>query len=254
MPTAGLLLALSTGIVFAGTTPAACQPIYGGGESCPTTAELEINKTVRDPKSGQYVDDLGVSDAKFAPTSVVTFKITVKNTSDKRLSNITIKDVFPEVVDFSSGIGDYNKNTKVLSIKLEKLDPEEVRDFFIQAKVVGKDKLPEDQNVACVVNQSTITVSNKTAQDNAQFCIDRNLAQTQGQAATTKGGVVTPTPKKPATKVTPTTNPQTTKGGKTVFPPTTAKKTPDTGPEALALIGLIPSALGGIFLRRKTKQ
>jgi hypothetical protein len=71
----------------------------------------------------------------------------------------------------------------------------------------------------------------------------------------------TPTPTKAGTKPTATptktpakpqpTNPPTTKGGLPVHPPTQTKTTPPTGPEALSVIGLIPMAAAGWYIRKK---
>jgi hypothetical protein len=47
-------------------------------------------------------------------------------------------------------------------------------------------------------------------------------------------------------------NPTMTKGGLQVHTPSQTNKTPDTGPETLALIGLLPAAGIGMWLRRKT--
>lgn len=47
------------------------------------------------------------------------------------------------------------------------------------------------------------------------------------------------------------TNSETTKGGLQVYAPTKAAETPATGPEALALITLIPTAAAGWYLRKK---
>lgn len=228
-----LLAVSSTSALAAGSNYGTnqCQPIYGGGESCPKTPQFEINKTVQNPKSQSFVDNLSVSDPRFAPEQVVPFKLTVKNTSDTALSKIVIKDILPDFVDFAGGIGNFDANSRTLTINLEKLDVNESRDFFIQAKVKTADKL--SQNVTCVVNQSTMTVNDKTAQDNSAFCIEKTLTT-------------------PTTQSNPG-NPAITKGGLPVYPPTKATTTPQTGPEALSLFGLIPSAIGGFILRRKSK-
>ncbi|HEX8931555.1 MAG TPA: hypothetical protein VF810_00190 [Patescibacteria group bacterium] len=47
--------------------------------------------------------------------------------------------------------------------------------------------------------------------------------------------------------------PNQTKGGLTVYKQTPPPATPATGPEALSLIGLIPMAVGGLYLRKKSK-
>lgn len=227
--TVAFLLTLNTGVALADYGSSQCQPIYGGGESCATTPQLEINKTVQNPQTKLFVDNLSVSDPKFSTGKTVTFKITVKNTSNSKLTDLTITDILPDFVDFASGVGSFDSKTKTLTIKLDKLDSNEARDFFVLAKVVSQNSLPADQNVTCVVNQSMIAVNGKKSQDNSQFCIEKVTA--------------TPTP----------VNPGVTKGGLKVFPPAEVQKTPDTGPEAIALFGLIPSGIGGLFLRRKSK-
>ena len=82
------------------------------------------------------------------------------------------------------------------------------------------------------------------------------------KATITATAKVTPSPtrsleKKPATEsgqTSPSANAeQTTKGGLPVYEPTKADVTPPTGPEALALVTLIPAAALGFYLRKKTK-
>jgi len=252
------LLALSSGVsLAAGTTNYGsnqCQPIYGGGDSCVKTPSVEINKTVKDPKSGSFVDNLSVSDAKYRSTETVTFKLSVKNTTGSVVNNVVVKDILPDYVDFVNGIGGkFDANTNTLVITIDTLSANETRDFFVQVKVKSQDQLPGDQNTLCTVNQSTVTVGDKTGQDNSQFCIEKGTptpTQTPNNPSnptnpndTTKGGVTTAS----------TANPTTSKGGLPVYPPTKATTTPPTGPEAIPLFGLIPTAISGVFLRRKSK-
>jgi len=61
-----------------------------------------------------------------------------------------------------------------------------------------------------------------------------------------------PAQKLPTTTVKQTqTLPAQTKGGLPIQQPAPLKTTPATGPEALGLIGLIPAAATGLWLRRK---
>ncbi len=61
-------------------------------------------------------------------------------------------------------------------------------------------------------------------------------------------------PTKTVAKATPTPvkNTKTTKAGLPVVSPTPLKTTPSTGPELLGLVGLIPAAGLGYYLRRKS--
>lgn len=198
-----------------------CQPIYGGGQNCITVGRVIINKTVQNPQTNQFVDNLNVNDPKFSPNQTVTFQISLTNTGSTIVPQIVVKDIFPNFVNFVSGPGNFDNNTKTLTFITYNLNPNETRNFTLQGKVVDNNQLPSDM-VTCVVNQSTLTATDSSqAQDNSQFCI-------QKQQTTTKGGLP-------------------------IVPPTTVTTTPATGPELLPLIGMIPTGIAGFLLRRKTQ-
>lgn len=223
-----IIISLMTGIMslsFAVKTSASssCQPIYGGGETCVQVGNISINKTVKNPSTGSFVDNLSVNDPKYSPTSTVNFQITVTNTGNGNISSTTVKDTFPNYVTFVSGPkdGKFDSNSKVLTFTVGNLAAGASQTFDVSAKVADQGSLPADQGVTCVVNQVNATSNdNQQSSDNSQFCIEK------------------PTP--------------TTKGGLKVFPAPAVVTTPSTGPEMLPLIGLIPSGLFGIFLRRKS--
>lgn len=216
-------------LAFSASADTVCQPIYGGGQTCVQQGKIVINKTVQNPSNGAFVDNLGVNDPKHSPDQTVTFQLTVTNTGDTTLSKITVKDIFPQFVSFVSGPGNFDSNTKVLTFDVANLATNESRTFTITGKVAGSGDLPSDQGITCVVNQSTAVSDSQTSQDNAQFCIQK---QVLGAAPT----VSVPT---------------TTKGGLKVFPAPQVTTTPPTGPEMLSLIGLIPTGALGFFLRKK---
>lgn len=221
-------LALLVKPAFADTT---CQPIYGGGQTCVQTGNIVINKTVQNPNSGGFVDNLGVNDPKFGPDQTVTFQLTVTNTGGSTLDKVTVKDTFPQFVSFLSGPGTFDANSKTLTFDVTSLAANETRTFTVSGKVAASNDLPSDQMTTCVVNQSKAIAGNQTSQDNAQFCLQ-------------KPGIAQPTP----------TQAPTTKGGLPIMQPQPVKTTPPTGPEALALIGLLPAGLFGALLRKKAKR
>ncbi len=191
-----------------------CQAIYGGGQTCTNTGSMILTKTVRDPKSGKFVAGLGVNDNKFQPGQSVTFQISLKNTSDGVAQNTVIKDIFPEYVTYLSNNanGKFDiKNTLTITVPI--LNPNESKTVTIQGKIAPDSKLPANQTLACVVNQATGMLGDKTSQSNIQFCIQK---QTQN--------ILYPAPK--------------------------SKTTPPTGSDSLALAALIPAGLMGIFLRK----
>lgn len=214
-----LLFASSAGFVFADVS---CQPVYGGGQNCITIGNLSVNKKVQNPATGAFVDNMGTNDTHFTASQTVNFQVSITNTGNTAISQTTVRDIFPNLVNFNSGSGNFDSNTKTLAFTLDNLNPSETRNFAIQGKVVDANSLP--QGVTCVVNQVTATANTgQMSQDSSQFCIERQVATT-----TTKGGL----PVLPAPKVT---------------------TTPPTGPELIPLIGLLPAGLSGWFLRKKSK-
>lgn len=200
-----------------------CQPIYGGGETCTSSSEILLNKTVKNPKTGSFVDNLTINDPRYASGQTVTFQLTVTNTGNNVISEADVNDVFPGYLTNVTGPGSYNTNTKTLTFKIFNLNINESRTYSISGKVVSSDQLPSDQSVTCMANQASASVGNETSTDNSQFCVEKT--------ATTA----------------------TTKGGLPVYPAPSMNQTPATGPEMLPLLGMIPTALAGFALRRKSK-
>src|SRR3989344_1052804 len=117
-----LSLFLSSVLFFAVSVSAnadsSCQPIYGGGETCVQVGNVFVNKTVQNPQSNSFVDNLGVNDPKYSPSSNVTFHITVTNNGGNTISKITVKDILPQFVNFVSGPGSFDSNSKTLTFEL----------------------------------------------------------------------------------------------------------------------------------------
>lgn len=222
------VLALSPKVYAAGTV--SCQPIYGGGQTCVQSGNVTINKMVANPQTGSFVDNLGVNDPKLAPDQTISFQLTITNNGGSTLSDVKVADIFPQFVSFMAGPGNFDQNNKVLTFNLLNLNPNESRTFVLTGKVASLSQLPGDQSVTCVVNQATAASNGQSSQDNAQFCIQKQLA------------------------VAPTQAPGVTKGGLKIFPPPQVVTTPPTGPEALALMALLPTGALGYFIRRKASR
>lgn len=194
-----------------------CQAVYGGGQNCVTIGKMTINKTVQNPQTGQFVDNLGTNDAKYSAGQTINFQIQVTNTSGSAIPQTVVKDIIPAFVTFVSGQGSYDENSKTLTFNIDNLNPNETRTFPIQAKVVDSKQLSTASAINCVVNQASAVSSNGNhAQDNSQFCIQNVLVQYP-----------------------------------VLLPPKTTT-TPSTGPEMIPLIAMIPTGIAGWFMRKKS--
>lgn len=199
-----------------------CQPIYGGGQTCVTSENILINKKVLNPSTNTLVDNLGINDPKYSPGFIVNFRLEVTNTGNTTINRVDVKDVFPQYIEFNSGPGNFDQNTKTLTFSLDNLAPNETRTSIIVGRVVASNQLPTS-GIVCVVNQAiAVTSSNDNSQDNAQLCIENKVPV---QAVITKGGFP-------------------------ILSPVPVGTSPSTGPESLALFSLIPTGIAGWFLRK----
>ena len=216
-----LTILLFTNVADASVT---CTPIYGGGETCVSKGEIDIEKKINHPDASKggtenFVDNLSITDARFHAGDQITFKLTVTNTGDSTLETVEVKDVLPSYVTFVSGPGNFDPNTKTLKYTLKNLKAKESRTNDLVVKVVAENDLPIQNGEVWAVNQSFVSADSMSDQDNATFCIEK-------KKVVTKGGL----PVKPAPPVT---------------------QAPPTGPEMAALFALIPAGLSGLILRRK---
>jgi uncharacterized repeat protein (TIGR01451 family) len=207
--------------VLAVSTPkvyADCQLLYGGGETC-TSYNFTIDKKVQVPGKGggNYVDNLWINDARYSPSQTIKYQLIVTNTGTDTIPTINIVDTFPQYISFVSGAGTYNSNSKTLSITINNLGGGQSQTINLQAVTADSKTVP----VGVVCDDRTKNQVNAddthgdTGYDSSQVCIQNSTA---------------------------------------VLPATTVKTTPATGPEMLPLALLLPGALGGILLRKKTQK
>lgn len=156
------------------TTGQECQQLYGGGQICPR-GEVLIDKLVRNPGSGNFVDNLGTNDPKLAAGQEVTFRLTVKNVSAVLLDRVDVFDILPAELEYVSGPNGatYDANSRELRFVVENLAANESRDFEVKARVVGADRLPTDRSLICVTNRGEARIPENTDVDTAQVCIER---------------------------------------------------------------------------------
>ncbi len=146
-----------------------CTTQYGGTTTC-TPSDLTINKQVYNPVTKVYVENLTTTDPTFTPGNEVSYRLIVKNGSGETFQ-ANIKDILPPYMEFVSGPGTYNKESRVLEFKMENLIAGETRTVDLIAKVVNADKFPSGKSLFCVVNIAEVRALNRFDSDSAQACL-----------------------------------------------------------------------------------
>jgi uncharacterized repeat protein (TIGR01451 family) len=198
-----------------------CQPIYGG-TSC-QNSKLSIDKTVQNPSTNSYVDNMSLSDTKFSPESTVMFHVTVTNTGDTTLSKVKAVDSFPQYLTFVSGNGYFDTNARTFTMNIDSLKPGASQTFELKAQIAKESDLPANA-VFCLTNTASVTDgTTPAAVDNTQFCVQKTPGQT-------------------------------TKGGLPIYPSQPVKSTPSTGAEGLIVMALPSLFAAGSLLRKRSSK
>ena len=152
---------------------------YGGPEP---SLSIMIDKMVAKPvasKGGStdqdYVDNLSPSDPRFLPDEEVFFKIKVKNTSDIKLKDVTVKDFLPDFVEPVEGPGTFDDESREITIPAGDIEIDEEKVFFIKVKVLSQEELPVDQGLICLVNKAQAYDGGVSDEDTAQFCVEKEV-------------------------------------------------------------------------------
>jgi len=155
------------------------EPVYGGGVVSPKEGDFLVDKTVKNPATGDFVDHLGPTDPKYRPLDIVVFQIKVNNPNTEDISAIEAVDTLPDFVDFMTGPGSFDQDSRKLTFNVEDLKAGETREFEIKARVSHQSAFPEEKSVFCPVNIIEATLGEQTDRDESQFCIEKEMPAPQ---------------------------------------------------------------------------
>lgn len=152
---------------------------YGSGQP---SHKILIDKFVGKPtttKGGNveanYVDNYSASDTRFKPEDVVLFKLKVKNTSNEKLTGVTVKDTLPGYVEALEGPGSYDANSKTITFNVGDLNAGEEKVYYLKTRVFKQNQLPADKGVMCLVNKAEVYNNKVRDEDTAQFCVEKTV-------------------------------------------------------------------------------
>lgn len=172
------LIAIALAVPLSGINAAdICTTQYGNGAYGTTCVPIDvsINKMVKDPISGVFVENLGPSDDKFSPGAQVNFKLDIHNASSQDFTSVTVKDTLPQFLSFEAGPGRYDSGSKVLTVTLDNVKAGETRSFQFLAKVDPLSSFAKNKTLFCVVNVANVNVDSRTDEDTAQLCIQTQV-------------------------------------------------------------------------------
>lgn len=141
-------------------------------------SNLTINKLVQNPQNNQFVKDLCSMNISFLPGQSVTYEIDVTNSGQTQLTNVSVKDVLPNLLDFVSGPGNFDNLNHTLNFNIDSLNVGETKSFQLKAKVEDASKLP-DNGPTCLTNTAQAAVNQLFASSSALAPVQKPLAPVQ---------------------------------------------------------------------------
>lgn len=175
-PTPTAIPEVSNGIpVYGGAPIYGGQPVYGGGVISPRSGEVLVDKMVKNPATGIFVDHLGPTDPKYKPREIITFQIKVNNAGEETLNEVNVTDSLADYVDFMTGPGSFDADSGKLTFKVENLTGGDSRTYEIRGRISHQAVIPEEKNVICPVNVVEAETEGKSDRDESQFCIEKEM-------------------------------------------------------------------------------
>lgn len=153
---------------------------YGG---VVVTKELSMDKKVKKPDTGEWVDNLFASQYLFSPDQIVEFKVMVSNIGNSDIK-VNLRDILPADYLYLYDSGNFNVNSDSNEINSQtELRAGETKEFALTAKTAPADKLPSASGYYCTYNTAQAWIEGREGeyQDMSQICI--------GVQAVTKGGI-----------------------------------------------------------------
>lgn len=196
------LLSLPLGLVlvmlFAGKASAdvQCPAQYGSAQygtvSCP--ANLQINKLVRNPITGFFVENLLRGDATYSPKSEVVYELKIFNSSNQSFDTVTVTDTVeaelkdPRLVDPNQAVNVSNPDNRTLKFDIKNLAAGETRTILVKATVVDTVTPPAGDDKKCeVTNKVRVEAEGQQPdEDSADLCIQ---VQVLGKVSLPEAGI-----------------------------------------------------------------
>ncbi|MBI3956235.1 DUF11 domain-containing protein [Candidatus Gottesmanbacteria bacterium] len=131
-----------------------CTNQYGASVAC-QPVDLTVNKQVKHPTGGVFVENIVASDTPYSPGSEVLYRLVIRNASGETHNPVTVTDQLPPEHTFVSGPGTYSTPGKPggnLTFTLENVIAGETRTVEVLVKVEPKTPTKCD-----IVNTAKVT-------------------------------------------------------------------------------------------------
>lgn len=165
-----------------------CTTQYGNGQYGTTTCvptDLSVDKQVRNPITGVFVENLLSGDATYSPNSEVTYLLRIHNSSNQDFATVQVTDTVPDTMinpkvdepdqDKVRDVKNPDNRTLVFVLK-DTLKAGETREVKVKAMVRDVSVFPKDKSLVCdITNKSQVTAEDRSDEDTASLCVTKDV-------------------------------------------------------------------------------
>lgn len=158
-----------------------CPTQYGSTQygTTPCPQNLVVNKLVRNPITGSFVENLLDGDAAYSPRSEVIYEVRITNSSNTDFDRVQVQDNVeselrnPRVVDTSQVETIETPDQQTLRFVVRNVKAGETRTVLVKAEVVSDVKVEAGKSRKCeITNKVKVEASNQQPdEDSADLCV-----------------------------------------------------------------------------------
>lgn len=161
-----------------------CSTQYGNGTTCQPT-KIDIDKKVRNPITGSFVENLLSGDAAYSPNSEVIYLLKISNTSNQNFTDVTVTDTLPiqlnsgAVVDSDKAkVKDekFENNTIIFKLK-DELKAGSTIEIQVKAKVRDASVFTEVKTCD-ITNTGRVQAGDNSKDNTAKICVTKDVLGT----------------------------------------------------------------------------
>jgi len=166
---ATLLSVLATPVMA--DSPYSPYNIYVGTPVGSVAKQVAVDKLVKNPVTGAFVDNVNSSSHSYLNTQEVVYRINVTNSGQVELTNINVTDLLPQGVNYVSSPANYDQNSRRINFVIPKLAAGQTYTLEYKAKVSTITNKGGVEESSCPINTVEVRVNDLYAKDQASICI-----------------------------------------------------------------------------------
>jgi uncharacterized repeat protein (TIGR01451 family) len=152
---------------------------------------ITIDKKIRPISDVKYYDNIPSKQKTFVEKDQIDFQLTIENSGNTNLTNLTVKDTLPKYFIPSLFPGNYDKNTGLIQVSVESLNVGETKVFNIRGVVGNLPASDFSNQLVKLTNKAEVFNTKAYDVDYATYFAEKRVNPVTGSETIILGTVLT---------------------------------------------------------------